>query len=308
MTHQHKRDLVARIAMGADAMGVDRIYVAKEPYRIASVALEVLPLTAEVIEIPIELAHNATDTERAVLAFCEAGVDTFVSLGGDGTNRAITRATSEIDLIPLSTGTNNVFPSLVEPTLAGMVAGLNATGQLDGDNLDHARPIKQRAKVLRVRTSDGTEDLGLIDAVYLADDRVGNRLPFDEAKIKRLLLTQALPDAIGMSPIGGYFDVVTAADDCGLLVDLGGEDHFQVPLSPGLFQPVSVSDHHRVDLGAEVTFEGDGVLALDGDRLHPLGPDQGATVRVVRDGPTVIDVPAAMRFATAQQLLTARRP
>ena len=156
MTHQHKRDLVARIAMGADAMGVDRIYVAKEPYRIASVALEVLPLTAEVIEVPVELAHNATDTERAVMAFCEAGVDTFVSLGGDGTNRAITRATSDIDLIPLSTGTNNVFPSLIEPTIAGMVAGLNAAGHFA--NVDES--IKQRAKVLRVRTSDGTEDLG----------------------------------------------------------------------------------------------------------------------------------------------------
>lgn len=306
MTHQHKRDLVARIAMGADAMGVDRIYVAKEPYRIASVALEVLPLNAEVIEVPVDLAHNATDTERAVLAFQEAGVQTFVSLGGDGTNRAITRATSAIDLIPLSTGTNNVFPSLIEPTIAGMVAGLNAHGLIP-PSIAGGELLKQRAKVLRVRTSDGTDDLGLIDAVYLEDDVVGNRLPFDEAKIKRLLLTSALPDAIGMSPIGGYFDVVTAADEHGLLVDLGGTDYFTVPLSPGLFQDVSVTNHERVALDTDVSFDGTGVLALDGDRLHALSPDRTANVRVIRDGPTVIDVAQAMRFASATGLLTATR-
>ena len=31
----------------------------------------------------------------------------------------------------MSTGTNNVFPSLVEPTVAGAAAGLVATGKTD---------------------------------------------------------------------------------------------------------------------------------------------------------------------------------
>ena len=227
MTHEAKRDLVARIAAGADAVGVDEIFITKEPFRIASMALEWMPLKAKVRELDIPLRHDAADTELAVKAFLEHGVSTFVSLGGDGTNRIVARTTSDVDLIPISTGTNNVFPSLVEPTIAGMVAGLNAQGKLAADGL------KSRAKILHVRTSDGVRDIGLIDAVLLENDFIGNLLPFNETKIKQLLLTQASPDAIGMSPIGGFLDVVDAVDDCGLLVEIGGTRPFLVPLSPG---------------------------------------------------------------------------
>ena len=40
MTHEAKRDIVARVAAGADAVGVTDIYITKEPFRIASMALE----------------------------------------------------------------------------------------------------------------------------------------------------------------------------------------------------------------------------------------------------------------------------
>ena len=35
MTHEAKRDIVARVAAGADAVGVTDIYIAREPFRIA---------------------------------------------------------------------------------------------------------------------------------------------------------------------------------------------------------------------------------------------------------------------------------
>ncbi len=87
-------------------------------------ALQNMPLKAQVHIVEHALANDASDTERSMAAFLEAGCRTFVSLGGDGTNRAIVRAAPDIDLIPLSTGTNNVFPVLNEPTVAGMVAGV----------------------------------------------------------------------------------------------------------------------------------------------------------------------------------------
>ena len=48
MTHEAKRDIVARVAAGADAMGVEKILVMKEAFRIASMALEHMPLKASV--------------------------------------------------------------------------------------------------------------------------------------------------------------------------------------------------------------------------------------------------------------------
>jgi ATP-NAD kinase N-terminal domain len=297
MTHEAKRDIVARVAAGADAVGVTDIYVTREPFRIASLALAHMELSARVHVLDLPIANDATDTERAVEAFRAAGCTTFVSIGGDGTNRAITRAASDIELVALSTGTNNVFPQLLEPTVAGMVAGLAAAGRLPRDALT------ARAKVLRVCFSDGGDDVGLVDAVLLKNDFVGNLLPFDADRLGRLLLTRAEPDAIGMSPIGGFVDPVDAGDDCGLLLEMGPGQSFLAPLSPGLFRRVSVTSHVRVPLGMPVVFHGPGVLALDGDRDHKLQGVRTATITIARDGPWVFDVRAAMRYAVTQGII-----
>ena len=118
MTHEAKRDIVARIAAGADSVGVTDIFVMREPFRIASLALEHMKLRARVHILDAPIKNDSRDTEEGLRCFLEAGCETIVSLGGDGTNRAIVKSSSDIDLIPLSTGTNNVFPISVEPTLA----------------------------------------------------------------------------------------------------------------------------------------------------------------------------------------------
>ncbi|MEM9622034.1 MAG: NAD(+)/NADH kinase [Pseudomonadota bacterium] len=306
MTHEAKRDIVARVAAGAEAMGVTDIYITREPFRIASMALEHMGLKARVHIVEHPLANDASDTHQTVAAFAAAGCQTFVSLGGDGTNRAIVRKCPDVDLVPLSTGTNNVFPVLVEPTVAGMVAGLNATGRLPDDT-----QVKQRVKVLRVQmpgtTSDKT-DVGLIDAVLLRNDHVGNLLPFDADKISQILLTRAEPDSIGMSPIGGLLHPVYADDDFGLLVQVQPDaPGLLAPLSPGLFKPVHVSQVSEIGFDIAVPFRGPGVIALDGDRDLRLRKGEHATVTVRRDGPRVIDVQAAMRWAVGQGMMNPTR-
>jgi hypothetical protein len=306
MTHEAKRDIVARVAAGADAMGVSDIYITREPYRIASMALEWMPLKAKVHVLDIPLTNTAQDTEAAIAAFKAAGCDTVVSLGGDGTNRAIVRQDANLDLVPLSTGTNNVFPDRVEPTLAGMIAGLNALGRLQQAPSELA--LSKVAKVLRLVTPRG-QDLALVDAVMMRNDRVGNMLPFEAQKIETIVLTRAEPNAIGMSPIGGFVDPVSAAEDQGLVVHLGPADQGQAvvaPLSPGWFQTVYVKDATRLSLGDGVTLQGPGVIALDGDRDHKLLPGEVAQVHVQRDGPRVLDVDGAMRWVASQGMMRNR--
>ncbi len=299
MTHEAKRDLVARIAAGADAMGATDIYVTREPFRIASAALEQMNLNARVHVLEFKLRSDASDTETSVHRFLAEGVRTIVSLGGDGTNRAMVRASCDYHLIPLSTGTNNVFPMLVEPTIAGMVAALQARGLLP----EH---LSRRAKVLHVRSPRGN-DVGLIDAVLLERDHVGNLLPFDAGRLRQILLTRAEPDALGMSPIGGLIQPVYAEDDGGLLLHMGpGGYEFEAPLSPGSFQTVQVSTVTPIRMGVAVPFRGKGVLALDGDRDHRLEVDESAVVEIRRDGPQIVDVRAAMRHAVAEGMIARR--
>ncbi len=323
MTHETKRDIVARIAAGADAYGATDIFVAKEPFHIAVAAVAHMGLSARLQVIDNSITNTALDTENTVRDFLNAGCTMIVSVGGDGTNRAIARVldkarreglanAADAHLIALSTGTNNVFPTLAEPTIAGMVAALMARGDLAESC------STRRAKVLHVsgrRASDKAHevpDVGLIDAVLLRRDHVGNLLPFDPARIERILLTRAEPGAVGMSPIGGLIEPVSAAEDQGLLVELaapGAADEgvrtFKAPLSPGLLRTVAVKSVTRIPFDVSVPMSGPGVLALDGDRDHKLLEGHALNVKIRRDGPRMIDLEAAMRWAVAQGMIRA---
>lgn len=305
MTHEAKRDIVARVAAGAAACGATDLYVTREPFRIAAAALEHMELGARVHVLTPRVSNSAEDTESAVRAFLDAGCRTLVSLGGDGTNRALVRSlgtrAGDVHLIPLSTGTNNVFAVLVEPTIAGMAAALQAAGRLAGAT------VQTRCKVIHVSGSGryglSVADVGLIDAVLLRNDHVGNLLPFDPGRIERLLLTRAEPGAIGMSPIGGLIQPVDALDDGGLLVCMGEGRRFAAPVSPGLFREVAVRSVEPVAFDQPVRFAGEGVLALDGDRDHKIPSSGALTLTLRRDGPWVLDVGAAMRWAVAHGIM-----
>ena len=299
MTHEAKRDIVARVAAGADAVGITDIYVAREPFRIAEGALELMPLKANVHIVDIPLTNTAKDTAAAMHLFKEAGCHTVVSLGGDGTNRALVHADSAIDLVPISTGTNNVFPALMEPTLGGMVAGLNALGK----TADMPESLRPRAKVVHLQTPTQT-DIGLIDVVLLRRDHVGNLLPFDADRLDAMLLARAEPNSVGMSPIGGFIAPVYAHDDCGLWVQMGRDGQIvRAPLSPGHFRDVAVSHTRRAEFGEVLTFKGPGVIALDGDRDHMLREGETASLTLRRDGPRILDVEGIMRWAVGAGMM-----
>src|SRR5207344_462843 len=114
---------------------------------------------------------------------------------------------------------------LLEPTIGGMIAGFVAAGRLPRTEL------ARRAKVIRIDLPNGATDVGLIDAALLKNDFVGNFLPFDAARLVRILLTRAEPDSVGMSPIGGFIDPIGRDDDCGLLLEMGPGRTFAAPLS-----------------------------------------------------------------------------
>ena len=294
-TPQSKRNQVARIAIGAVAAGAKRVLVMREPFRVSVSAIENLVLDAELQVLDVGAQLDAGDTARAAEAMRKAGCAALVVLGGDGTNRAVARIWPDAPLVPLSTGTNNVFPRLVEPTCAGAAAGLVAAGAVRLDE------VATRAKCIRVEIDGERPDFALVDAAFLVNDHVGNLMPFEPAKLRALLLSRAEPAALGMSPIGGLLEPVGAAEDAGLLVRIAAPGapgrELLAPISAGLYRPVNVVSHARVALGEPVELSGPGVLAFDGDRERKLVPGQRALLRVLRDGPQVIDVDRALRLA-----------
>jgi len=304
MTPETKRDQVARAAIGAAAAGATRIFVCADPFRISASAVENLDVGAEITVLDTGSTLHAEDSARAATAMRDAGCAALVVLGGDGTNRVVARAWADAPLVPLSTGTNNVFPISVEATLAGAACGLVASGRVSIDE------VSRRAKLVAVEFETGERDLALVDAVVLVGDRVGNLLPFDPKNIARVVLARAEPASVGTSPIGGLLEPSGFDDDFGVDVECapahlhdGDAVHSSVgkrllaPISPGLYRAVQITGVRRIELAETVEVSGACVLAFDGDREHTLGEGERVRLSVRREGPRVIDVATALKLA-----------
>ena len=266
VTPESKRDQVSRAVVGAVACGASHLLLLKEPMRISQLAVEGMRLDAELEMLDIGARLDAGDTQRAALAMKERGCGAVIVLGGDGTNRAITQVWPDAPLISLSTGTNNVFPILVEATIAGAAAGLVASG---GVALEE---VATRAKLVHLESRSGARTLAVIDAVRLEGDHVGNMTPVDPSMIREVVLARAEAGSVGMSPIGGLIEPCGMDDDFGVVVrcvphDAGGRT-LRVPVSPGLFRTVHFEELRRVELGEWVEVPGPGVLAFDGAMME----------------------------------------
>lgn len=294
--HHEKQLQVTRLVLGAFSQGVEEIFLANEPYRINSRAVENLQQRDRVRILDIPLTHSGADTRTMVQMMWQEGCRVFIVLGGDGTNRALAGSFPDAIILPLSTGTNNVFPTFVEASIAGAAAGLIASGQMPYQ--DHCNRCKQ----IHINLP-GISETALIDAVLLRNDLLGSLLPFETGNIVSALLTRADPASIGVSPIGGFLLPCRSDDEFAVFLQCGKEGRsITVPISPGLYSEVKVSQIEKIALGTAITVTGPGILAFDGDRTIKLGDGEAATLQVQRDGPWIIETAEVMRSAARERL------
>jgi predicted polyphosphate/ATP-dependent NAD kinase len=294
--NQEKLAIVRRALMGIQAAtggGVKIVYL-DDGHGIVRGALE-LGSDLESQAVGATRTASAMDTVSAARSMKELGCRVILTLGGDGTNRAVASAWLDAPLIPISTGTNNVFPVLVEATVAGAAAGLIASGQVALSD------AATRHKAIDVRIEGERGDLALIDAVHSAERFVGSRALLAPELLKIALLTRADPAAVGMTALGGLIMPTGDDSDHGVLLTLGGEgESVYAPIAPGYYRQVAVADVRRVPFGETITLHGPGVLAFDGERERMLEQDQPAFLTVSRSGPWVIDVKRVLHLAAAK--------
>ena len=289
-TSQDKRNRIARAVIGAVAGGAERIVVMAEPFRIATSAIADLRLDVDFVVLDVGANLSPNDTTKATIAMREMSADVLIVLGGDGTNRTVAKVWPDVTLVSMSTGTNNVFPSTAEATIAGSAAGLVASGRVPRDE------VAPRAKVVHASTPDGPE-LALIDAVHLVDDFVGNHMPYEPDSIRTMVLSRAEPSSIGVSSIGGLTLPCSTDDGHGIVVRCGkGGRPLRTPVAPGLYRTVLVQEAEPLPFGERVVIRSPGILAYDGDRESRLR-DGKATLWVERDGPRVVDIEATLKRA-----------
>src|SRR5262245_5353705 len=129
--NDEKVSIVRRVLLGLEAVGVERVWIMPDRFGIGLKALDGLKLAIEASLLEMPVFFNQDDSRRAAGLLAERGARCIVTLGGDGTNRAVARGCGDLPLMPISTGTNNVFPIMIEATTAGLAAGLVACGQTD---------------------------------------------------------------------------------------------------------------------------------------------------------------------------------
>jgi hypothetical protein len=301
VSHENKRNQVSRIVVGAVAGGCERILVPWDPRRMVISAVENMSIPVDVEHFRTPLHHDARDTMQNVEEMRNLGCEVIVVLGGDGTNRVLTKAWPDAAIVPLSTGTNNVFPLLIEPTIAGVAAGLVASGRIS------KQESARRAKVITVLMAGEPVDLALIDALFLQGDHIGNLGPFEPQHMKTMVLARAEPDAVGMSPLGGLLCPASATDDFGVVVNFCGHDEggqlLRAPVSPGLFRSAHIRSADTVPFGQTINITGPGILAFDGDREIKLADHQQAQLCINRDGPWVVDPRLTMQLAAKNKLM-----
>jgi predicted polyphosphate/ATP-dependent NAD kinase len=297
--NQEKQAIVRRLLVGIIAAGADEIAFLDDGHGIVRTALEDVKAPLKSNAVAVTETANALDTISAARALKEVGCDVVVTLGGDGTNRAFALGWRDAPMIPMSTGTNNVFPILVEATIAGAAAGLIASGKIP------IAAVAAQHKVIQVAIEGEREDVALIDAVVSNERFVGARALLAPEQLTMALLTRADPAAVGMTAIGGLLAPLGDKEEFGMLLELGGDNGgVNAPIAPGYYRDVMVKSHRLVNFVEEVTVSGPGVLAFDGERERVLKPGQQATLSLSRSGPWVVDVEKTLHLAAEKGCFT----
>lgn len=303
--NNEKVNIVRRVLLGLDAIGVDEVLLMPDAFGIGTRALDGmrLRLAARVMEMEYQLSQE--DSTRAAEIMARDGIGAIVTLGGDGTNRAVARGSGRVPLVPISTGTNNVFPSMIEGTLAGLAAGLVATRKVEA-----ATCVVQR-KRLEVFVDGVYRDLALVDVALTNRTFVAARAVWDPATLRAVVLAIAEPGSLGLSSIGAHLAPIDRTDPAGLWIamaeppavrdghaDANGLRRVLAPIAPGLLATLTVASHGRFAAGEEVLLPAEpGCLALDGEREIELTGRERVSVRLTFDGPPVVDVAKALEAA-----------
>lgn len=311
-----KVNIVKRALLGLQAVGVRDVLAMPDSSHLCQRARDDSQLSLNLSLLEMPAYHTEGDTVRAGALMEREGVACLITLGGDGTNRAVACGTCSLPIVPISTGTNNIFPQMVEGTLAGLAAGLVATGKLT------LEWVAAWSKTLAVYVDGEYRDLALVDVALSRERYVATRAIWDLNTLYEVFLTRAEPAGIGLSSVGARLSPLSTADPGGLryvlaahgeVTDAGGQataagpmaepalpgvEIVTAPVAPGMVATVPIAGWMRLREGEKVAVERrHSSIALDGERAFTVTPDQMIEISVQRNGPPVVQVEKALQIA-----------
>ena len=300
-----RANIVLRMLTGLAHAGVREVVMMPEnggirTYLMRAIRRERLQETSrfpdvEYLDMPVTC--TAEDSARAARMMREAGVGAIVVLGGDGTNRIVVAHCGDTPVAGVSTGTNNAFPEMREPTITGLAVGLAATGQVPAD----------RAFFLNKRLDvevNGRRDIALVDVAIVAERFIGARAIWKAESFRDVFATFGAPQGIGLSSIVGLLAPLGRGEPEGRRVRLipaaCADRTLGAPIAPGLIDMIGIGgvETMRPDIACRPSVEA-GSIALDGERELTFSEGDEVTIRLRLDAFRTVDVPACMAYAAA---------
>src|SRR5713101_5991266 len=261
---QEKVDIVRRAILGLEGAGVEEVVYFPDLVGISRKALAGINSRLRLVSrfLDMLVSDAAADSTRAASLMQQQGVACVIVIGGDGTNRVVTKGCGPMPLVPLSTGTNNAFPRFLESTLAGLAAGYYATRRLSW--AEFTLPTKR----LNLYRNGILEDVALVDVAVCDYQFIGARALWEITRLKEIFLTQGQPTNIGLAAIGGMVHPIRPRDDGGLYLRLGENGRsITAAIAPGLVTPVGIQSHSLIHCGMRLPISFiPSILALDGER------------------------------------------
>ena len=294
--NNEKTNIVRRILAGLDSIGIDQALFMPDPANVGWAAIDGAQFDFEARLVDMPMYGAEIDSTTAAETMVKAGAGCIVTLGGDGTNRAVAKGAGTVPMVAVSTGTNNVFPELVEGTTAGLAAAVVARREVDLD------AVVTESKLLEVEVvgPGQSEDTALVDVAVSRQRFVGARAVWDPTSVREMVLALAIPGSVGLSAVGAALCPLSSSDDQGLYLRLGpGGSTVMAPIAPGIVAPVEVADWRAVSVGETVdTGPEPGTVALDGERTFSVSEGQAVRTTLTRNGPGVVSVREALHQAT----------
>ena len=303
VSNQEKANTVKRVLAGLEATGVEQVLLMPDRSGIAYGAIRDWRGAMGCALLDYEPTGWQIDSTRSAEMMREAGAGCIVTIGGDGTNRVVAKGAGDVPLAPISTGTNNVFPRLIEGTLAGIAAGVVATDRA-------AREAScRRACRLDIFVNGELRDIALVDAALSRQSMIGSRAIWDMDALRQVWLTTSLATSIGISSIGGRLKTVGMFEAKGLRIifadpatdgraNASEGTVVHAPIGPGIVADVRVAQWSEMLPGNSMEIDAAGcTIALDGEREIELIRGDRAAVSLNANGPMVVDFEAALEHA-----------
>ena len=295
-----KLNILERILLSAAAVGDQKVYLMPDRLGYGRLLLQKrqspgYPGDLSQLEVyDMDRTETQSDTIFFASEMERIGADVLIVMGGDGTSRAAAKGTRSVPMISMSTGTNNVYPELMEGTVAGIAAAVLASHMVP------AAECASPAKCIEIWKNGVPVDIALIDLVFCRNPFVGSKAIWNYEEIDQVVVTQCSMASIGFSSLVGAAIRVDRWENCGATAEFtNGKPNTLAPVGAGTVRGVCVQNVRRLALEEPVTriMDYQGTLALDGEREIFFQPGDNITCKVTRNGPLRVNTDVAIEAA-----------